>query len=62
MFPDSTHVRNVGLKSSSDPTVWSFAVENDFVIVSKVEALIRRKIGYISKFIEDDVVSFLAIS
>ncbi len=28
----------------------------------EVEALIRRKIGYISKFIEDDVVSFLALS
>jgi predicted nuclease of predicted toxin-antitoxin system len=91
LFPDSTHVRNVGLKSSSDPEVWSYAVENGYVIVSKdadmhdrsllyglppkviwirlgncstreVEALIRRKIGYISKFIEDDVVSFLALS
>ncbi|MBX3289284.1 MAG: DUF5615 family PIN-like protein [Acidobacteria bacterium] len=35
LFPDSTHVRNVGLKASDDPDVWKFAVENDFVIVSK---------------------------
>ena len=35
LFPDSTHVRNVGLKSSDDPEVWSHAVENEFAIVSK---------------------------
>ena len=35
LFPDSTHVRNVGLKSSDDPNVWKFAVDNSFVIVSK---------------------------
>lgn len=35
LFPDSTHVRNVGLKSSDDPDVWKFAVENGFAIVSK---------------------------
>ena len=35
LFPDSTHVRNVGLKSSDDPAVWKFAIENDFTIVSK---------------------------
>jgi len=35
LFPGSTHVRNVGLKASDDPDVWKYAVENDFVIVSK---------------------------
>ena len=35
LFPGSTHVRNVGLKSSDDPDVWKYAVDNDFVIVSK---------------------------
>ena len=35
LFPNSTHVRNVGLKSSDDPEVWKFAVDNDFIIVSK---------------------------
>lgn len=34
-FPDSTHVRNVGLKSADDPEVWDFASRNGFVIVSK---------------------------
>ena len=34
-FPDSDHVRNVGLKSAADPEVWTVAHENDFVIVSK---------------------------
>lgn len=35
IFPDSTHVRNVGHKSSDDPDVWRFAVDNGFIIVSK---------------------------
>ena len=35
LFPDSTHVRNVGLKSSDDPDVWKFATVNDLTIVSK---------------------------
>jgi predicted nuclease of predicted toxin-antitoxin system len=35
LFPDSTHVRNVGLKASDDPLVWQYAVDNDFVLVSK---------------------------
>ena len=34
-FPDSTHVRDIGLKSADDPDVWQFAVENRFIIVSK---------------------------
>jgi len=35
IFPDSRHVRDVGLKSSDDPKVWDFAKDNDFMIVSK---------------------------
>ncbi len=35
LFPDSTHVRNVGLKSMADPLVWDFAKLNGFMIVSK---------------------------
>jgi predicted nuclease of predicted toxin-antitoxin system len=35
IFPDSIHVRDVGLKSSDDPLVWDYAKENDFMIVSK---------------------------
>lgn len=35
VFSDSTHVRNIGLKSSDDLDVWKYAVENGFVIASK---------------------------
>lgn len=35
LFPDSIHVRDVGLKSSDDPLVWDYAKDNDFMIVSK---------------------------
>lgn len=91
LFPDSTHVRNVGLKSSDDPAVWGFAVHNEFVIVSKdadmhdrslvfgfppkiiwirlgncstaeVEDMIRREIDVITKFLDDQFASFLALS
>jgi predicted nuclease of predicted toxin-antitoxin system len=35
LFPDSVHVRDVGMKAADDPIVWEFAKNNDFVIVSK---------------------------
>jgi predicted nuclease of predicted toxin-antitoxin system len=35
VFPDSTHVRDVGLKAADDPAVWDYAKKNDFIIVSK---------------------------
>ena len=35
LFPNSTHVRDVGLKESDDPPVWDYARNNDLVIVSK---------------------------
>ncbi len=35
LFPDSTHVRDVGHKSSDDKTIWGFAKDNDFTIVTK---------------------------
>jgi len=35
LFPNSTHVRNVGLKASDDPDVWKYAVDKEFVIVSR---------------------------
>ena len=46
VFPQSTHVRNVGLKSSPAPDVWQFAIENDFVIVSKDADLHDRSLLY----------------
>ena len=35
LFPDSVHVRDVGLKAADDPQVWDYARDNDFMIVSK---------------------------
>ena len=35
VFPDSNHVRNVGLSEADDRAIWSFAMENGFTIVSK---------------------------
>ena len=35
LFPDSLHVRHVGLNAAEDPEVWEYARQNDFVIVSK---------------------------
>jgi len=35
LFPDSVHVRDVGMKATADPTVWDYAKGNDFIIVSK---------------------------
>jgi predicted nuclease of predicted toxin-antitoxin system len=34
-FPNSKHVRDLGLTCASDAEVWSYAQNNDFAIVSK---------------------------
>ena len=44
LFPASTHVRNEDLKSAPDPKVWQFAIDNDFVIVSKDSDLHNRSL------------------
>ena len=35
LFPDSRHVRDVGLSESTDSEVWEFARANEFALVSK---------------------------
>jgi predicted nuclease of predicted toxin-antitoxin system len=35
IFPNSLHVRDVGLKATNDPLVWDYARDNDFMLVSK---------------------------
>jgi predicted nuclease of predicted toxin-antitoxin system len=42
LFPDSSHVRDVNLKSADDPVVWQYARDNDFTIVSKDSDLHQR--------------------
>jgi predicted nuclease of predicted toxin-antitoxin system len=34
LFPDSLHVRSVGLKQTQDKTVWEYAKSSDFSIVT----------------------------
>lgn len=35
LFPDSIHVRDVGLKAADDPVVWKYARDNGLIICSK---------------------------
>lgn len=35
VFPDSLHVRDVGLKAADDPIVWEYAKTNNLILVSK---------------------------
>ncbi len=35
IFPNSLHVRDVGMKATIDSIVWDYAKVNDFIIVSK---------------------------
>jgi len=35
IFPESTHVRDVGLDRADDTAVWQYARTNGFIIVSK---------------------------
>lgn len=35
LFPESKHVRDVGLQRADDRSVWDFARDNDFTILSK---------------------------
>lgn len=34
-FPNSIHVRDVGMEETTDPVVWDYAKDNDLMIVSK---------------------------
>lgn len=35
LFPNSLHVRDVGMQATIDPIVWDYAKDNDLMIVSK---------------------------
>jgi predicted nuclease of predicted toxin-antitoxin system len=34
-YPESRHVRDIGLRASPDIDVWEYAARNEFVIVTK---------------------------
>ncbi|HWS52596.1 MAG TPA: DUF5615 family PIN-like protein [Pyrinomonadaceae bacterium] len=46
LFPDSAHVREVGLKEAGDSLVWSYAEANELVIVSKDSDFHQRSFLY----------------
>jgi len=46
LFPDSVHVRDVGLKFAPDPLVWEYAKNNDLMIVSKDSDFHQRSFLY----------------
>ena len=35
LFPESTHVKTVGLETGTDAEIWDYAHQNDYFIVSK---------------------------
>ena len=37
LYPGSEHVRNLGLYSADDIVVWRYAIDHEFIIVSKDE-------------------------
>jgi predicted nuclease of predicted toxin-antitoxin system len=53
LFPDSVHVRDVGLKAADDPVVWEYAKTNGLMIVSKDSDMHQRSFvfGYPPKVI-----------
>ena len=53
LYPDSTHVRDVGLKAADDPVVWEYAKRNGLMIVSKDSDLHQRSFvfGYPPKVV-----------
>jgi predicted nuclease of predicted toxin-antitoxin system len=42
LFPNSLHVRDVGLARADDRAVWAYAMEHDHAIVSKDEDFAER--------------------
>ena len=53
LFPDSTHVKFVGLKEADDTAVWHWAKQQGFTIVAKDTDFYQRAIllGHPPKFI-----------
>ncbi|MEP6809952.1 MAG: DUF5615 family PIN-like protein [Chthoniobacterales bacterium] len=46
VFPDSVHVREVGLRDANDSAIWTFAGANGFVLVSKDSDFQQRSLLY----------------
>lgn len=35
LYPDSSHVYSIGLDTASDPVIWQYARDNEFIIVTR---------------------------
>ncbi|MEG3934844.1 MULTISPECIES: DUF5615 family PIN-like protein [unclassified Microcoleus] len=53
LYPDSAHVKTLGLTNTDDAEIWEYAKANDFVIVSKDSDFHQRSLlyGHPPKFI-----------
>jgi predicted nuclease of predicted toxin-antitoxin system len=53
LYPESEHVKTLGLVHTDDALIWKYAKENDFVIVSKDSDFHQRSLlyGHPPKFI-----------
>ena len=46
LFPDSTHVKHIGLKEADDSVVWAWAKQHGFTILSKDTDFYQRAIVF----------------
>jgi len=53
LYPDSAHVRNLGMRDATDTQIWDYAKANGFAIVSKDSDFQARSLlyGHPPKFI-----------
>ena len=53
LFPDSRHVREIGLRDASDDEIWRYAGDHDFTVVSKDSDFQQRSLlfGFPPKFV-----------
>jgi predicted nuclease of predicted toxin-antitoxin system len=46
LYPDSLHVREIGMREATDTAIWEYAKTNDFAIVSKDSDFQARSLLY----------------
>lgn len=46
IFPDSIHIRSLGMTEATDTEIWNYAKANDYVIVSKDSDFQQRSLLY----------------
>lgn len=46
IYPESVHVREIGMRDATDTAIWQYAKSNDFVIVSKDSDFQARSLLY----------------